>query len=106
MSASDPLDEDVTATERDDGTVPAWLVLFDCGHTRHPDACHCNGDDEGHAPHDGPPRPGWAGWCVECADFRTTVECIEADPIGGGHTVAMWAARRVIADALRGTTDG
>lgn len=88
----------------EDGTVPAWLVLFDCGHTRHPDACHCNGDDEGHEPHGGPPPPGWAGWCVECGDFRTTVECIRADPIDGGHTDAMRRAAAVIAASYSGST--
>jgi hypothetical protein len=66
-------------------TIAAWLVLFDCGHTRHPLACHCNNDDQGHAPHESPPPPGWAGWCEECSDYRTTVECIMADPIDGGH---------------------
>lgn len=59
-------------------TIPAWLVLFDCQHTRHPNRCHCSGDDDGHAPHDGPPPIGWAGWCSECGDYRTTVDVVLA----------------------------
>ena len=81
-------------------TIPAWLVKFDCGHTRHPDAHYCDGD-EPHAPHDGPPPIGWVGWCDECKDYRTTVNVIHADPLDAGHTAAMEEAGRVIAAALR-----
>jgi hypothetical protein len=46
-----------------------WLVLFDCGHTRHPEPT---------ATSDGPPPIGWAGWCPACSDFRTTVDVVVA----------------------------
>jgi hypothetical protein len=64
-----------------DEAIAAWLVLFDCGHTRHPLRCYCGGDDNGHAPHDGPPPVGWAGWCEDCGDYRTTVDVIDAAPL-------------------------
>ena len=57
------------ASRSGDSTVPAWLVLFDCGHTRHPEAVAVEG---------GPPPIGWAGFCPECSDFRTTADVVVA----------------------------
>ena len=58
-------------------TIPAWLVKFDCGHTRHPERCYHDYATENESPphpgHDGPPPIGWAGWCKACSDYRTTV---------------------------------
>lgn len=55
---------------------PPWIVAFDCGHVRHPEQY---GDLS-----DGPPPNGWGGWCLDCHDYRTTVDVIEAAPLGPG----------------------
>ena len=58
-----------------------WVIVFECGHSRLPDG---NALDYG-----GPKMPpdiGWSGYCLECKDYRKTVEI--KTPLAGSTPAA------------------